>query len=636
MVSRIMCYHVSKFQLQSSIFLKSRFAAFFPELFVRPGRRNSYYALPSPLRALRSSVCSVFARRRSLSDRRCPLLTFPFFPFPSRPFCTMATQEQKQCSANKERAIICVWNWKVSESSGGTDLVSELLSTVKSSTNHVKYSFDAVTACVVDRWGGKTTVILTGENAMRAAIRLVSLPSHSAFHPWSNISEHNRDWICPRISCLDCKPNIGAAATCQNCGGARPDNLRHSLQIWEEQTDDLVTESGEHHDAEVGGDESETIDRRQPLKSTGHYSGPATKRTRVDAVHIGSNADVGGALAHPNADKEKSRLTVWGFVPTGDLVGSIQSLSASRAHFNGRVLLVDQYHSKRAVVVLSGRNAHRAALLLTNLPDGPNQQCPWHDISEHHREWYCPRMSCIEIEIDRPNIDTSGGKNRSAALCRGCGCARPKSLLEYSRIWERDVARGIEEDRASEQKLGKNLASDAAGRSGIVGVMARMASHSAAASTGSRGTASGDLPAVHVTSSTSASSSKTEFAAWSRAQAAAGMQNPVGDSLLSSSRFFLNHAKADLTCLLPSAPRRRIWAFDTNPNSGAKGWIWSDCVDTFVEVYLELDPTQRHAYEVVPPNVPCRMVYDLDMYIGGGINAGRDDEQMAAAISECK
>ena len=523
--------------------------------------------------------------------------------------------------SNGERAIICVWHRKASPPSG-TDLVSELLSTVKSSTNHVKYSFDAVTACVVDRWGGKTTVILTGENAMRAAIRLVSLPSHSAFHPWSNISEHNRDWICPRISCLDCKPNIGAAATCQNCGGARPDNLQHSLQIWEEQTEDSPKES------------SELATNRRQLTSKSS-TGPAIKRTRVDAMRIGSDSDVGGASAHTNVDKEKSRLTVWGFVPTGDLVGSIQSLSASRAHFDGRVLLVDQYHSKRAVVVLSGRNAHRAALLLTNLPDGPNQQCPWHDISEHHREWYCPRMSCIEMEIDRPNIDTSGGKNRSAALCRGCGCARPKSLLEFSRGWERDVARGIEEDRASEQELGKTLASDAAGRSGVVGVMARMASHSAAASTGSRGTATRDLPALHGTS-TSASSSKTEFAAWSRAQAAAGMQNPVGDSLLSSSRFFLSHTKADLSCLLPSAPGRRIWAFDTNPNSGAKGWIWSDCVDTFVEVYLELDPTRRHAYEVIPPNVPCRMVYDLDMYIGGGINAGRDDEQMAAAISECK
>ena len=32
-----MCYAVSKFQLQRSISLKSRFAGIFPELFVRPG-----------------------------------------------------------------------------------------------------------------------------------------------------------------------------------------------------------------------------------------------------------------------------------------------------------------------------------------------------------------------------------------------------------------------------------------------------------------------------------------------------------------------------------------------------------------------------------------------------------------------
>ena len=53
-----------------------------------------------------------------------------------------------------------------------------------------------------------------------------------------------------------------------------------------------------------------------------------------------------------------------------------------------------------------------------------------------------------------------------------------------------------------------------------------------------------------------------------------------------------------------------------------------------MDVYLQIDPKNRHAYEGVQQNVPCRMAFDLDMYTGDGINDDKDDKRMAAAISE--
>jgi hypothetical protein len=129
--------------------------------------------------------------------------------------------------------------------------------------------------------------------------------------------------------------------------------------------------------------------------------------------------------------------------------------------------------------------------------------------------------------------------------------------------------------------------------------------------------------------------SKAEFAIWNAARLAADIDQPAAsDGLLSSSKFFLNRTKDDLSTLLPSLSHRRIWAFDTNPKNGAKGWIWSDCINTFVDVYLQIEPKKRHAYEVVQQNVPCRMAFDLDMYTGDGVNGDKDDKRMATAISE--
>lgn len=62
--------------------------------------------------------------------------------------------------------------------------------------------------------------------------------------------------------------------------------------------------------------------------------------------------------------------------------------------------------------------------------------------------------------------------------------------------------------------------------------------------------------------------------------------------------------------------------------------MWTDCIDTFVDVYLQIDPKQRHAYEVVQQNVPCRAAFDLDMYTGDGVNGDKDDKRMAGTIRE--
>lgn len=549
--------------------------------------------------------------------------------------------DAKHETLGMERAIICVWK---STTGDDSDLLRNLLAAASSPTEE---PFGG-TACVVDKWADetktdvKTTVLLTGTNAMRAALRLTSLKSNSTFYPWSNITEHKRDWICPRISCLECRPNIGAAVNCRNCGGPKPIDHLQSLRVWREQTKDVAGAKASEDRCGADGHREAAINKRQPAPGSvgtcppDQTTGPAIKRTRVDAV----------ASYHPSADEEKSRLTVWGCEPgqlsSGKLVGAIQTLVASRANFDGSVSVVDQFRADRAVIVLAGRHAHRAALLLTNLPNGPNAQRPWKNFSEHHREWYCPQLSCSGLGIDRPNIDDSNGKNRATALCRGCNGPRPRNLLQHAQIWEEEITKSIEEDRAWERELERALANDdVGGGRGLDGALARRAPNTktVAAATPRAGPCEAARPvaASHAngptTSATSTSSSRAEFAAWSRAQATAGMLNPFG-APLSSSRLFLNHTKTDLLCLLPSRPSRRIWAFDTNPKNGAKGWIWTDCVETFVNVYLQLDPTRRHAYEVVQSNIPCRVVFDLDMFTGDGENAGKNDEQMAKAIGE--
>ena len=378
--------------------------------------------------------------------------------------------------------------------------------------------------------------------------------------------------------------------------------------------------------------------------------GPAPKRPRLAATetNFGANVD---APEPPSADEEKTRLAVWGYsdqMTDEYLVQSLKSMS-SRANFSGEVSIVERSYAGKAIVVLTGRNAHRAALYLSNLPNGPTDQYPFRNITEHYREWYCPRLSCIGLETDRPNIDESNGDNRNSARCRGCARSRPQSLLEATQIWEQDLVQNMEEARRSQhqeeeeeeedlllQILGGPFTEDEINGTGNSTTRRQNAEESI--STSAAGAARPVTPSNNIVSAPTSrklTGSKAEFAIWNAARQAVGIDQPsASDGLLSSSKFFLNRTKDDLSTLLPSLPHRRIWAFDTNPKNGAKGWIWTDCIDTFVGVYLQIDPKKRHAYEVVQQNVPCRMAFDLDMYTGDGVNGDKDDKRMASAISE--
>ena len=552
----------------------------------------------------------------------------------------------------KERALICVWK---STARSDAELVQGLLSAVAgpasvSSSNNSNDTFSgfAGSAQIIDRWSAKTTVILTGANAHRAALHLTSLPPQSPQYPWKNCSEHNRDWLCPRLSCTDCRPNIGGALSCQQCEEGRPRNLTESAQIWREQTQALAREMEEGSVVEDRAD-ADASSAAGFAHNSSLLDGPAPKRARLATTetNTGSNVDT---CAHPSADEEKTRLTVWGCldqITDENLVRSLQS-TTSRANFSGNLSIVERCYAGKAIVVLTGRNAHRAALYLSNLPNGPTNKCPWRNVTEHWREWYCPRLSCVGLEADRPNIDESNGDNRHSARCRACACSRPQGLLQAAQIWDQDLVRSMEEDRRSQQQkeeeeedlllqiLGGSATEDATNGAG--NSITSRPNVDEPSSVSAAGAARPVTPSNNIASAPTSrklTGSKAEFAIWNAARLAAGVGHPSSsDGILSSSKFFLNRTKDDLSTLLPSLPHRRIWAFDTNPKNGAKGWIWTDCIDTFVDVYLQIDPKNRHAYEVVQQNVPCRMAFDLDMYTGDGVNDDKDDKRMAAAISE--
>ena len=463
------------------------------------------------------------------------------------------------------------------------------------------------------------------------------------------------------------------------------------MQIWKNQTREFAEASGSNHgDAGVGGtstgqagassgsadnSSSATIPLRMP-------DGPAPKRARLASAE-GSAATVNSAdiSSHPSADEAKARLTVWNcpdHLSDEQLVECVKSIAA-RANFTGDVSIVERFYAGKCIVVLTGANAHRASLALSTLPNGPQltgpNQYPWRNVGEHHREWYCPRLSCVGSETDRPNIDESNGNNRALARCRGCGGARPQSLLHAAQMWEQDLVDSLEEARQKaigdteteitddaflfdmliddyESSLSTNTAgitdstNSSAGSREVANPQNATASTTSAPNRSSVGerdsAAAGSARPVTPSNSSIAAppsrkltGSKAEFAIWNTARLAAGIDQPAAsDGLLSSSKFFLNRTKDDLINLLPSLPHRRIWAFDTNPKNGAKGWIWTDCIDTFVGVYLQIDPKQRHAYEVIQQNVPCRIAFDLDMYTGDGVNSDKDDKRMAGEISE--
>jgi hypothetical protein len=122
-----------------------------------------------------------------------------------------------------------------------------------------------------------------------------------------------------------------------------------------------------------------------------------------------------------------------------------------------------------------------------------------------------------------------------------------------------------------------------------------------------------------------------EFGTWFDAKVAAGF---TSKEVLCDNRIVLNRSKEPIKGLLSCSRHGRIWAFDINQNSGAKGWIWTDCLGSFIDIYAKIPEADRHAYEVIEENKPCRMVYDLDMCTAEGLNTDKDDSEMARLIGK--
>jgi hypothetical protein len=95
----------------------------------------------------------------------------------------------------------------------------------------------------------------------------------------------------------------------------------------------------------------------------------------------------------------------------------------------------------------------------------------------------------------------------------------------------------------------------------------------------------------------------------------------------------VNHYLRPLTLKLNNGAR--LWAFDYRDGSGAKCWMLSHNLNSFLDVYCRFPPKNRNTYEVIPPNQHCRMVYDLDMHVGSGLNVDKNHQQMLKDISEC-
>ena len=92
--------------------------------------------------------------------------------------------------------------------------------------------------------------------------------------------------------------------------------------------------------------------------------------------------------------------------------------------------------------------------------------------------------------------------------------------------------------------------------------------------------------------------------------------------------------KAPPKNLLDISNGNRLWAIDCCLNNAAKCFVWSNDLYSFLNVYLEIPELYRHAYEIIPPSIPCRMVYDLDMCLKNGVNSGRNHSAMMQLIGE--
>ena len=97
--------------------------------------------------------------------------------------------------------------------------------------------------------------------------------------------------------------------------------------------------------------------------------------------------------------------------------------------------------------------------------------------------------------------------------------------------------------------------------------------------------------------------------------------------------FFLDYKKDNLSALA-NLPESRLWAIDCCTGSGAKCWLWSKDLDSFIDLYVKIPSSNRNAYEIIQSGTPCHMAYDLDMNIGGGIDAGKGHVQMVKDIGK--
>ena len=103
--------------------------------------------------------------------------------------------------------------------------------------------------------------------------------------------------------------------------------------------------------------------------------------------------------------------------------------------------------------------------------------------------------------------------------------------------------------------------------------------------------------------------------------------------VFSYNTFFLDYKKDNLSALA-NLPESRLWAIDCCTGSGAKCWLWSKDLDSFIDLYVKIPSSNRNAYEIIQSGTPCHMAYDLDMNIGGGIDAGKGHVQMVKDIGK--
>jgi hypothetical protein len=363
---------------------------------------------------------------------------------------------------------------------------------------------------------------------------------------------------------------------------------------------------------EAGSRGSETQERRLDAQSDVETR---TKRPRLSGSNdIALTPDLHPSL-HLHANDERVRITVHDLASTYDdykLVSKLKEVLSPC--FEGEVGMCERYGTK-AAIELKGMGAHQTLDFLRELASGPSQDMdiPWRECTFHEREWVCPMLSCVGVKF---NIDYRDPTKPSK--CKNCKRPRPKDVRASGTIWKEELTK---------MAMAPTLSSECG--EGTSELPPRAISPSLASASRPR-TASLCIDTYHREPRVVRPGG--EFGVWFDAKVAAGH---TSQELLCDNKVSMAKLKAPIKGLLSCGNHGRIWAFDITPGSGAKGWAWSDCVDSFVDVYLNIDESGRHAYEVIEKNRPCRMAYDLDMRTDNTLNATKDDRKMMERIGEC-